>query len=145
MAGLYPDIDSAMISEFRAFYPEFTDATKFSDPLVLRALGVSFDEGGGIHWGQWVDPNLPYSLWKRAIYALTAFYIQLWLGGQQANGAAVTPMLVANKSIRDESTGNAVPQAVTGASYNDYLFTVSPYGMEWLRLRRRAGMGAMAV
>lgn len=145
MASPYPPIDDAMVADFRAFYPEFSDTTKYPDAMIKRALGVAFDEAGGCSWGSWEDPNLPYSFWKRGVYALAAFYLSLWAGQAAAGGGAVTPGFQTGKTVRDESVAFAAPSAVTNAAQGDYLFSLSPYGLEWLRLRNRAGMGARAV
>lgn len=138
------EITAEIITAFRAYYPEFSDAAKWADEFLERFLCEGDEETGG-RWGSYSDPC---SLKKRGMFAYAAHKAVLAKAAAravEAGGIAPAPAQVASKSVGDESVSYAVsaPSAEEAIRLGDLGSTI--YGLEFLRLRRRAGMGAVAV
>lgn len=130
------DITPAIISDFRAYYPEFSDVTKYSDVLVKRCLEDADAETGG-RWGKY---DAERRLKQRGMFAFAAHEIVMRTTAttvSSAGGVANVVAPVASKSVNDESTS----YAVVSPNYNTYIANGSLgntyYGQEFLRLRAR--------
>jgi hypothetical protein len=141
-------IDLTTVADFRAFYSEFADAVKWTDAAILRALHVSIGDIGGCGCSGW-GTYFPYSILQMAWFALTAHNLtfdKIRADAVNGTGSASTPYVQSSKSIRDESVSQSIPGFVTGgASAWDYLLSLTPYGIDFLKYRNRAGMGAICV
>ena len=62
-----------------------------------------------------------------------------------ADGSASTPYAQVSKSVRDESVSYAIPAANAALTTWEAALALTPYGVEYLHLRSRAGMGAICV
>ena len=135
------DITPDVITAFRAFYPEFAD---WPDPTLTRYLREA-DEETGRRWGPYGD----FSLKQRGMFAYAAHRAVLAKAAAratEAGGIASAQAQVSSKSVGDESASFAVASPANGVEANqlgDLRSTI--YGVEFLRLRTRAGMGAVAV
>lgn len=146
------EITDQVITDFREFYPEFVEPgttganVSFSDDFLRRFL-CEGDEETGPRWGAYSDGAC--SLKKRGMFAYAAHKASLAKAAAratQAGGIASAPSQVASKSVADESVSYAVhtPTSASGAAgIGDLKTTI--YGQEFVRLRRRAGMGAVVV
>lgn len=138
------DITPDVITAFRAFYPEFADEETWPDSTLERYLREA-DEETGRRWGAYG----PYSLKQRGMFAYAAHRAVLAKAAAratEAGGIASAPAQVSSKSVGDESASFAVAAPANGVEANqlgDLRSTI--YGIEFLRLRTRAGMGAIAV
>jgi len=138
------EITPDVIEAFRAFYPEFADADKWPDTTLTRYLREA-DEETGRRWGPYGD----FSLKQRGMFAYVAHRAVLTKAAAratEAGGIASAPAQVTSKSVGDESASFAVSAPANSAEANqlgDLRSTI--YGVEFLRLRLRAGMGAVAV
>lgn len=144
MAEITIEVTPAMVEAFRLFYEEFTDAAKWSDAKIIKALYISRGELDAGRWGDYT----PYSFLQRGWFALAAHYLT-WNAATSdatlADGSASTPYAEASKSVRDESVSYAIPAANAGLTVWDAALALTPYGLEYLKLRDRAGMGAICV
>ena len=144
MADLIYPVTPEMVQAFREFYEEFGDPAKWSDAKITKALNIAKGELGG-NWGLY-EPA--YSLLQRGWFALAAHYLT-WNAATSAAtgdvGSAVTPYAVSSKSVRDESVSYAVPAANAALTAWEAALALTPYGLEYLHLRDRAGMGAICV
>ncbi|MNC70192.1 hypothetical protein D3C76_1704270 [compost metagenome] len=52
---------------------------------------------------------------------------------------------MASKGVRDESVSYAIPAANANLTTWEAAMALTPYGVEYLHLRDRAGMGAVCV
>jgi len=131
---------TATPAEFRAKYPQF-DASGWPDSVVEQALCDGDAETGGSGWGVYEDACGNFK--QRGQFAYAAH----WLSVTFPTGiSGVTPgasrNAVSSKSVGDESIGYAVATPVdSGTSW----LTSTQFGQQFIRLRRRAGMGARAV
>lgn len=143
MAELTIEVTPAIIADFRAFYPEFTDIA-WTDSQVTRALYISRGELDACRWGEYKA----WSFLQRGWFALTAHYLT-WLKAQTdattADGSASTPFAESSKTVRDESRSNYIPAAMANMTAWESALALTPYGVEYLHLRDRAGMGAVCV
>lgn len=145
MAELTIEVTPAIIADFRAFYPEFTDVTAWTDASITRALYIARGEFGGCaNWGDYK----PYSFFQRGWFALAAHYLtwnKATSDATGADGSASTPYAQASKSVRDESVSYAIPSANASLTVWEASLALTPYGLEYLHLRSRAAMGAVCV
>jgi hypothetical protein len=136
-------IDAYVIAAFRIspYGHAFADTTKYPDALVQYALCEADTETGSPRWGAYQEDC--HNLKQRGMF----LYAAAWLGSNYANGIDGAPDLearlnVASKSVGDESISYRVPAMLE--VNNDWL-TYTAAGQQFYRLRKRVGMGAVAV
>lgn len=136
-------IDAYIIAAFRIspYGHAFADTTKYPDSLVQYALCEADTETGSPRWGAYQEDC--HNLKQRGMF----LYAAAWLGSNYANGIDGAPDLearlnVASKSVGDESIEYRVPALLE--VNNDWL-TYTAAGQQFYRLRKRVGMGAVAV
>lgn len=136
-------IDAYVIAAFRIspYGHAFTDTTKYPDSLIQYALCEADTETGGVRWGPYQEDC--HNLKQRGMF----LYAAAWLGSNFVNGIDGAPEIearlnVASKSVADESIEYRVPQMLE--VNNDWL-TFTAAGQQFYRLRKRVGMGALAV
>lgn len=136
-------IDAYVITAFRIspLGHAFADTVKYPDSLVQYALCEADTETGSPRWGKYQEDC--HNLKQRGMF----LYAAAWLGSNYANGIDGAPDLearlnVASKSVGDESISYRVPAMLE--VNNDWL-TYTAAGQQFYRLRKRVGMGAVAV
>ncbi len=140
------DITAAIITSFRTAYPAFSVLADWPDSVVTTALCEGDTESGGTRWGAYVDECNNFK--QRGMFLFAAH----WLATTYPTGASDTAAqsggannTVVSKSVGDESvTFGAASVANIGDAGNGWLASTS-WGQQFIRLRKRAGMGAMAV
>jgi hypothetical protein len=138
------DITTEIIDAFRAAYPEFSDVPTWPLNQVTKALCEGDVETGSTkRWGGYVDDC--HNFKQRGMFLFAAH----WLASTYPNGAAdpavVNPaarLNISGQSVGDESIQFRITEI---QSTGDDWLSTTIYGTQFLRLRRRAGMGAMAV
>jgi hypothetical protein len=144
VAELTIEVTPAIITDFRAFYEEFSDSAAWSDARITKALYIARGELDACRWGDYK----PYSFLQRGWFALAAHYLtwnKATTDATTADGSASTPFAQASKSVRDESVSYAIPAAMANLTTWESALALTPYGNEYLHLRDRAGMGAVCV
>lgn len=134
------DITAQIVTDFRTYYPEFKDVTVWPDDEVIRALEEG-DSETGKRWLGYYDR--PASIKKRGLFAFAAH--RLVMRQRAAKGNVGAAYAISSKSVGDESTSYAVPAVSSGDLDINGDLPLTTYGQEFLRLRRRAGTGAMMV
>lgn len=140
------EITPEILAAFRASKPAFSDETKWPDEVVTEAFCEAFPECGGRGWGVF-DVTDCQNFKRRGVFLFAAHWlsIEYTTGAGATDPTSVNPtarLNVAAKSIRDESVQYRIGAIQT--TVDDWL-SLSNYGVQYLRLRRRAGMGARAV
>lgn len=138
------DITPAVIASFRAAQRAFTDPVKWPDEVVSDALCEADSETGSSRWRAYEDEC--HNLKRRGMFYFAAH----WLATTYVSGTAADPenisstarLNVSAKSVGDESITYRV--GAIQETEEDWL-SLTNYGVQFLRLRRRVGMGAMAV
>ena len=139
------DVTADIVAAFRAAMPAFTDETEWPDGVVTQALCEADAETGGRGWGVYQDEC--HNFKQRGMF----FYAAHWLSITYNTPAGATDpgnidpvarLNTAAKSVGDESITYRV--GAIQSTEDDWL-SLSNYGVQYLRLRRRAGMGALAV
>ena len=134
------------IDPFREACPAFSDQAVWPDDVIEMALEEADAETGGRGWGSYKD--CPKNFKRRGMFAYAAH----WLASTYPSGAAnqsaqsgAAKSAVASKSVGDESVSFAVaaPSGIAEGGQAWFLSTV--WGQQFIRLRKRAGMGARAV
>lgn len=144
MAELTIEVTPAIITDFRAFYEEFTSSAVWSDAQITKALYIARGELDACRWGTYS----PYSFLQRGWFALAAHYLtwnKATTDATTADGSASTPFAQSSKSVRDESVSYAIPASMANLTTWEAALALTPYGNEYLHLRDRAGMGAVCV
>lgn len=137
-------IDIDVITDFRIWplgMQAFADTTKFPDSLLQYALCEADSETGSCRWGIYQADCK--NLKQRGLF----YYAAHWLSVYYPNGVdsdvnQEARLNVASKTVGDESISYRVPAMLEVS--NDWL-TWSVYGQQYYRLRKRVGMGALAV
>lgn len=138
-------ITPELIAAFRAAQPAFSDESKWPDEVVQEAFCEAFPEVGGRGWGI-LDITDCQNFKRRGLF----YYAAHWLSVTYTDAGAEDPtninstarLNVAAKSVGDESITYRVGSIQR--TEDDWL-SLTNYGVQYLRLRRRAGMGARAV
>lgn len=138
------DITAEVITAFRDKMKAFGDLTKWPDDVVKDALCEADAETGGKRWGAYEDECRNFK--QRGMFYFAAHWLATtYLNQTAADESAISPtarLNVAAKSVGDESVTYRV--GAIQATEEDWL-SLTNYGVQFLRLRRRAGMGALAV
>lgn len=138
-------ITPELIQTFRNSQLAFSDDNKWPDDVVQEAFCEAFPEVGGRGWGA-LDINDCQNFKRRGLFYFAAH----WLSVTYTDAGAADPtrisstarLNVAAKSVGDESVTYRVGEIQE--TENDWL-SLTNYGVMYLRLRKRAGMGARAV
>lgn len=140
------DITAQVIEDFRGYYPEFSETAAWTDPYLTRFL-CEGDEETGPRWGRYDDGSC--SLKKRGMFAYAAHKAvvsKAAAAATESGGIASALSRATSKSVGDESASYAVASATSGTEQDQRGgLDGTVYGQEFLRLRVRAGMGAVAV
>jgi hypothetical protein len=137
------DITAEIITAFRQYYSEFSDVVEFPDADVQRSLEEADDETG-CRWGAYKHRSIKL----RGMFAFAAHRLamrRITLAVANGGGLASTPYAVSGKSVADESVTYAVPSPSVMEQIANGDLALTVYGLEFLRLRKRAGAGALMV
>jgi hypothetical protein len=136
------DITQAMVDSFRAEFQAFSDETKWPDALITCALCEADCETGSTRWGAYQDEC--HNFKRRGMFYFAAHWLATNYGtaGVTADPSSEARLNVQAKSVGDESIDFRVPKMM---DVGDDWLTFTNYGMQFYRLRRRAGMGAIVV
>lgn len=143
--GFRMDITAKIVTDFRTYYPEFKDTTRWPDDEVILALEEG-DSETGKRWLGYYDR--PASIKKRGMFAFAAHRLIMRrraMGEDGEGGDAGAAYAISGKSVGDESTSFAVPSTSMEEQTINGDLPLTSYGVEFLRLRRRAGTGALMV
>jgi hypothetical protein len=137
-------ITPELITSFRTSQKAFIDDTKWPDEVVEEALCEADVETGSKRWGSFVDNCRNFK--RRGMFYYAAHWLAVtYLQQDASDPSAISPtarLNVAAKSVGDESITYRV--GAIQSTENDFL-SLTNYGVQYLRLRGRAGKGAVAV
>lgn len=138
------DITTDVIVDFRTWSGGmgiFADTVKYPDALVQYALCRGDAATGSCRWGAYQAEC--HSNKMVGMFLYTAAWLSMYYPDGIDGGASTEARLnVASKSVGDESIAYRVPQMLE--VNNDFL-TYTIFGQEFYSLRKRIGMGALAV
>ncbi|MCC8385311.1 DUF4054 domain-containing protein [Photorhabdus laumondii subsp. laumondii] len=134
------EVTAQIVTDFREYYPEFGNVDEWPDKSVIQAL----EEGNSETGKRWLKYNArPASIKKRGMFAFAAH--QLVMRKRAINGDVGAAYAISSKSVGDESTSFAVPSVTSDELIINGNLPLTSYGLEFLRLRRRAGTGGMMI
>lgn len=140
----YTDITAEVIAAFRDDMTAFTDDTDWPDDIVEQALCEADTETGGRGWGSFKLECRSFK--KRGMFYYAAHWLATtYIDQTAADASNVSPsarLNVASKSVGDESVTYRV--GAIQSTEDDFL-SLTNYGVQYLRLRKRAAMGARAL
>lgn len=136
------EITAEIISAFRRYHSGAFCNGSWPDELVRIHLCDGDIETGGCGWGKYEDKCGNFK--GRGMFLYAAHSLSLVRpGGITGQSAGATPRnVVSAKSVGDESMSFAVP---TPDSASSSWLSSTGYGQQFMMLRRRAGMGAIAL
>jgi hypothetical protein len=133
--------DSDIVSAFRLAMKQFTSTVTWSNDVIEDALCEAGPETGGSGWGS-LDIDDCQNFKRRGMF----LYAAHWLVTSYPSGASDESSVsggannaVSAKSVGDESISFA---SVANLNTGDNWLSSTRYGQQWMRLRKRAGMGA---
>lgn len=137
-------IDIDAITDFRIWplgMQAFADTTKFPDNLIQYALCEADSETGSSRWG--IYQAECHNLKQRGLFYYAAHWLSVYYpNGVDSESNQEARLNVASKTVGDESISYRVPAMM---EVSDDWLTWSVYGQQYYRLRKRVGMGALAV
>ena len=137
----YTTIDDALIGSFRAEMKAFTSDTIWPSDIIEQSLYDADSETGGRDWGAFKNESRNFK--RRGLFFLAAHWlVTTYVDQTAADASNISPsarLNVASKSVGDESVTYRV--GAIQSTEDDYL-SLTNYGVQYLRLRKRAGMGA---
>lgn len=137
-------ISAEIIADFRTWPlggQAYADTSKFPDSLIQYALCEADTETGSPRWGTYEAEC--HNLKQRGMFYYAAHWLYIYYrDGIDSDIDGEARLNVASKSVGDESISYRVPQMME--VNNDWL-TYSVYGQSFYRIRKRVGMGALAV
>ncbi|PWC10666.1 DUF4054 domain-containing protein [Brenneria roseae subsp. americana] len=139
--GVTMEITAQIVSDFRDYYPEFSDEATWPDSGVVIALEEG-DAETGKRWGVYPDGRV-VSIKKRGMFAFAAH--RLIMRQRSAGGDVGAAYAISGKSVGDESTSFAVPSVTMDDLTINGDLPLTAYGVEFMRLRRRAGTGGVMI
>lgn len=135
------EITSEIVTAFRAAQPAFSNTTTWPDALVTAALNEGAAESGGKRWGIY-QPD-PQNVKARGMYLFAAHWLSsMYPKGGTGAVSGGAKWVTGSKSVGDESTSNITGNVIT---IGDAWLATTTFGQQFIRLRRRVGMGALAV
>ena len=138
------DITAEVIADFRIWpggMDIFEDTVKFPDALLQYALCRGDVATGSRRWGEY-QPDC-HSNKMTGMFLYTAAWLSMYYpDGKGGDVNTEARLNVASKSVGDESIAYRVPQMME--VNNDFL-TYTVFGQEFYSLRKKIGMGALAV
>ena len=134
-------ISQEIIDLFRDRQRAFDDPLVWSDETIEQALCEGDAETGGKGWGVYDTECQNFK--QRGMFNFAAHYLaSMYPNGDSGNVSGGAKGVVASKSVGDESVSYARAQIMTQG--DEWLGSTS-FGQMFIRLRRRAGLGARAV
>lgn len=137
------EITAEIVTAFRTSKKAYQDPGQYPDETVIEALCEGDAETGGAGWGAY-DIADCQNFKGRGMYLFAAH----WLKALYPKGAECPEIVtsdpkfaVSSKSVGDESVTFATG-SLDKLSVGDGWIASTAYGQQWLRLRKRAGMGA---
>lgn len=119
-------------ADFKARYSEFDSV---ADARVQTFLDEAVLEVGQVPWG---------TLYEKGVFLLTAHMLVIDARNQAgANPGVPSPGQLASRKVGDVSVTFATQ--TTSPDGSDEWYLSSSYGFDYLRLKKRKGIGAVAV
>lgn len=142
--GNYVDINADVVAAFRESMAAFTSDLDWPSDIVEQALFEADAETGGAGWGSF--KNEPRNFKRRGMFYYAAHWLaSTYVDQTAADASNISPsarLNVASKSVGDESLTYRV--TAMEETSTDWL-TLTNYGVQYLRLRKRSAMGARVV
>lgn len=137
------EVDDEMIAAFRRRMKAFSDEERWPDEVVEQALCEGIVETNASRWGKYRDKCGNFR--QRGIFYFAAHWASIMYLNGASDPTEVNPnarLNLSGKSVGDESVQYRV--TAIQSTGDDWLST-TVYGVQYIRLRKRAGMGAVAV
>ena len=138
------EINAAVIAAFRINQKAFTNTATWSDDTIIDALSEGDAETANAgRWGAFEVDNAR-NFKRRGMFLYAAHWLATTYpnGDSSMNGAAKN--VTQSKSVGDESNTYAVGSVANDSTDKVWLASTG-FGQQFTRLRKRAGMGAVAV
>jgi len=143
------DITADIVSDFRYEMSAFEDDTTWPDSVVYKALCRAEKATGSTRWGSYAYDR---ATWCGSVKAEGLFnFAAHWLSTTYTTAAGATDpsvikpsarLNISSKSVGDESVSYRI--TAIQETGDDWL-SLTDYGVQYYRLRKRIGMGAIAV
>lgn len=137
-------IDTTLIASFRDTMKAFGDDSVWPDDVVTQALCEADAETGSKRWGAFQDVCSNFK--RRGMFYFAAHWLaSTYINQNASDPSVISPsarLNIASKSVGDESVTYRV--GAIQKTEDDWL-SLTNYGVQYLRLRGRAGKGAVAI
>jgi hypothetical protein len=140
------DITAEIIASFRLAYPVFKVAATWPDPVLTMALCEGDAESGGKRWGSYEDDC--HNLKQKGMFLYAAHWLKTTYPNVATDDTAQSGNAnntVTSKSVGDESVSFGAATLTDISQAGDGWLASTSWGQQFMRLRKRVGMGALAV
>lgn len=142
--GNYVDINADVVTAFRESMAAFASDLDWPSDIIEQALCEADAETGGRGWGAFKNEARNFK--RRGMFYYAAHWLaSTYVDQTAADASNISPsarLNVASKSVGDESVQYRVGALQDTA--DDWL-SLTNYGVQFYRMRKRAGMGARVV
>ncbi len=139
-------ITDNIVVDFRTNFPLFGAVASYPDVTLVTALCEGDAETGGKRWGGYTDEC--HSLKQRGMF----LYAAHWLATTYPKGAGdsslqsgIAKNTVTSKSVGDESVSFGAATLSDISQAGEGWLASTSWGQQFIRLRKRVGMGAIAA
>ena len=127
--------------EFRGQYPAFASTGEYPDSMLLQGLSEGDVETGGSGWGTFELDLLNFK--ERGMFLFAAHWIQATYPSGASGGMSGGIKLITDSvSVGDESVSYSQIGGSDSSDAGTAWLSVTAYGQQFMRLRKRAGMAA---
>lgn len=142
--GNYVDINADVVTAFRESMAAFTSDLDWPVDIVEQSLYEADAETGGKGWGAFKNELRNFK--RRGMFYYAAHWLSTtYIDQTAADASSVSPR--ARLNVAAKSVGDEAVQYRIGAIQNvsDDWLSLTNYGVQYYRMRKRAGMGARVV
>ena len=139
------EITTEVIKSFREQYISYIAPGEWPDRVLTQYLCDADMETGGSGWGAYESKCDNFKRRGMFLYAAHALSLDFPSGRKSGSVDSTAKNPVASKSVGDESVSYATGAPDGAADSGNAWLSSTSFGQQFMRLRRRAGMGAIAV
>lgn len=140
------EITQQIIDEFRIHFPIFTSTTRWPNSVLDLALSNGDIETGGTRWGGFDFDH--HNKKQRGMYLYAAHWLvtNYKSSAQNQDSQSTLPKNpIISKSVGDESITYSAPSISNINQAGEGWLASSSFGQQFMMLRKRIGMGAIAL
>jgi len=142
------EITSSIVSDFRDYYDQFSDSTKYSDKAITKALCKADWQTGSSRWGAYKYENYCGNTKALGLFSFAAHILSIDEAAKRTSskGQIATSLApVSGKSVSTESVSFSRSAPAGGGNGFEDLLNTTVYGQEFIGYRNAVSMSPVMV